>query len=178
MGECVVKTIRTAKDVGIAQYQRFVNERVSDKTTDFNNTIRKITNYSCLAPAPVIQLIYRHLGWPVWKLMCNSSQRCTFHANQGRVIWMSFYARKPRMASLICIKLHCHTYYNWIRFDQLCSVNGSFRNKCPECWCKNHRWSWSGSQTRYQKNTYTSQNRPRLLWICVLALYWKYATIC
>ena len=41
MGECVVKTIRTANDVGIAQYQRFVNERVSDKTTDFNNTIRK-----------------------------------------------------------------------------------------------------------------------------------------
>ena len=41
MGECVLKTIRTANDVGIAQYQRFVNERVSDKTTDFNNTIRK-----------------------------------------------------------------------------------------------------------------------------------------
>ena len=64
--------------VGIAQYRRFVNKRVSDKTTDFNNTIRKKTNYSCLAPAPVRQLIDRHLGWSVWKLMCNSSQRCTF----------------------------------------------------------------------------------------------------
>ena len=33
MSECVVKTIRTAEEVGIAQYQRFVNEPASDKTT-------------------------------------------------------------------------------------------------------------------------------------------------
>ena len=66
MGECVVKTIRTAEDVGIAQYQRFINERVSDKTADFNNTIRKRTIYNCLTlAAPVRQLIDRHLRWSV-----------------------------------------------------------------------------------------------------------------
>ena len=31
MGECVVKTSINANAVGIAQYQRFVNERVGDK---------------------------------------------------------------------------------------------------------------------------------------------------
>ena len=59
------KMIRTAEDVGIAQFQRFVDECVSDKTTDFDDTIRKKTNYDCLISAPVRQLIDQHLWWPV-----------------------------------------------------------------------------------------------------------------
>ena len=66
MGKCVMKTIRTAEDVGIAQYQRFVNERVSGKTTDFNNTIRKKQlNCNCSTTAQERQQIDQHLGWPV-----------------------------------------------------------------------------------------------------------------
>ena len=95
-GGCVVKTIGTAEDVGIAQYQRLIllmNVLVIKQQTSI--TPFEKNNSQLLTPAPVRQLIDRHLGWP--KLMCNSSKDVvgpTFHAYQGRVIWIVFLCTK------------------------------------------------------------------------------------
>ena len=60
MGECVVKTIRAAE----AQYQRLIllmNELMI-KQHNLITLFEKKTIYNCLTPAPVRQLIDRHLG--------------------------------------------------------------------------------------------------------------------
>ena len=103
MGECVVKTIRTANDVGIAQYQRFVSERVSDKTTDFNNTIRKNNlqlfnnSSSKTADRSTSRVACLKTDVQLFSKMYISCQ-----LRESAMVGF-FYARIPRMASFISI---------------------------------------------------------------------------
>ena len=89
MPDSVVHTVRTAEELGKTQYQRFVEERVNDNITAFNDTIHKNN-------LPLLTLVQeRHLRsplprYPACRLMFNYFHGCTYHVKPETVIWMHF----------------------------------------------------------------------------------------